>query len=391
MIQRQIRDKFLKSLSNVKYGKLNLTTPEGKQYEFVGIHPGRVAELTLHDWRVIRRLVSAGDIGFAEDYRDNNFSTKDLTALLTFALENSQALDNYIESNFFTRLFFRFSYLFHSNTITQAKRNIHKHYDLGNDFYKLWLDDSMTYSSAIFKNGNENLVEAQNNKYDRIIERIGSKGDILEIGCGWGGFMERAFAKNKNDYKIKAITLSNAQADYAKNRLGNHTHQANIAIEDYRKQEGKYNNIVSIEMFEAVGQKYWPVYFAKVKELLKPKGKAVIQTITIHDDMFDEYRKRSDMIRSFIFPGGLLPSKSIFYKYANDAGLRVNNTHEFGQDYSTTLDTWLHQFEKKYEAIKSLGFDEKFIQIWRFYLASCSACFKVKRTNVMQVELENVN
>ena len=241
----------------------------------------------------------------------------------------------------------------------------------------------MTYSSAIFKSPMENLTAAQHNKYDRIIDRMETdSGRLLEVGCGWGGFADRAL--QQGDYDIKGITLSEEQHNYAAERLGQN---ASIALEDYRHQKGKYDRLVSIEMFEAVGERYWPVYFKKMKELLAEKGKAVIQTITINEQDFDDYRVGGDFIRTYIFPGGMLPAPSKFREQAEKAGLRVNDEYYFGQDYARTLDCWLKSFDAKKEEIKNMGFDEGFIRLWRFYLAACSAGFKTGRTDVMQVEL----
>lgn len=385
IIDNIISKKFFAKLEQIKYGSINITTPEGKEYNFEGSYPGIKADLQIKKWSVISRLSSTGDIAFAEDYRDQNFTTSNLLALLKFALSNDSALENYIDSNILARLIHRIRYYLNTNTIKQSKRNIHKHYDLGNNFYRLWLDDSMSYSSAIFTDSENDLQIAQYNKYDRIIDHLTKGKNTLEIGCGWGGFVDRAM--QKNDYNIKGITISKQQYEYAQKRVGN---KANIAIEDYRHLQGRYDNIVSIEMFEAVGEKYWQTYFAKIKNLLQSKGKAMIQTITIRDDLFQTYRKGSDMIRSFIFPGGMLPSESIFKRYAMESDLRVNDVYNFGSDYAKTLEIWLDRFDSKLEQIKMQGFDDKFIRIWRFYLASCAACFDSGRTNVMQVELENV-
>ncbi len=384
MINTIIAQNFFTTLEKIEHGSIKITTPEDNIMIFEGKLPGEKADLKLNKWSVITRLAYLGDIAFAEDYRDENFTTNNLLSLLQFALANDKILGKYINSNILLRWIYRLGYYINSNSIKQSARNIYKHYDLGNSFYKLWLDESMSYSSAIFKTPGETLQNAQYNKYDRIIDRMANGVNILEIGCGWGGFVDRAM--QKKDLNIKAITLSNAQYQYAQNRVGN---IADIAIEDYRNQDGKYDNIVSIEMFEAVGKKYWPIYFAKIKHLLKNKGKALIQTITIRDDLFDHYNKGSDMVRSFIFPGGILPSDSQFINLANNANLKINDIYKFGQDYAKTLELWLEKFDNQYNAIREMGFDDKFIKIWRFYLASCAACFKSKRTNVIQVELQN--
>jgi cyclopropane-fatty-acyl-phospholipid synthase len=275
------------------------------------------------------------------------------------------------------------SYLLKLNSLKGSKKNIHAHYDLGNEFYKLWLDPTMTYSAAIYKDQNETLEQAQHNKYDRIVDCLDQKsGSLLEVGCGWGGFAERA--QDKGDFGIKGITLSEEQHDYARDRLGQ---KADIVLEDYRHQNGKFDNLVSIEMFEAVGERYWPTYFNKIGDLLSKNGKAVIQTITMNEHDFPRYRRGGDFIRSYIFPGGMLPSPSRFREEAEKVGLKAGNEFYFGQDYATTLEHWLKDFEAKRDEVKALGFDDGFIRLWRFYLAACVAGFRTGRTDVMQVEL----
>jgi cyclopropane-fatty-acyl-phospholipid synthase len=301
-----------------------------------------------------------------------------------FGLQNQTILDSYICGSMFGRLASRIAYLFTRNTVPGSKKNISAHYDLGNEFYALWLDESMTYSSALFNNPAEALHEAQKRKYDRIIERIKPNGHLLEIGCGWGGFADRAI--EKGDYGIKALTLSQAQHDFAARRVGD---SAVIALEDYRHQKGTYDQIVSIEMFEAVGEKFWSTYFTKIKSLLANKGKALVQTITIEDSYFETYRKGGDAIRTFIFPGGMLPSPERFRAEAAKAGLRVTDEFVFGHDYALTLSHWLKNFETKRDEIKAMGFDDKFIRMWRFYLTCCIAAFTYGRTDVRQMELQH--
>jgi len=382
MLGKTITQKFLKALEHIEFGSMDVITPDGKLHQFSGSKPSAHATLKLHDWRAIPVFATKGDIGFAEAYRDGWWDSDDLTNLFLIGLQNEKALDKYIYGGLIGRIASRVSYLFTRNTLGGSKKNIHAHYDLGNEFYKLWLDESMSYSSALFTSPTEALVQAQHNKYDRIIERLSDSGKVLEIGCGWGGFAERAMGKK--DYEMKGLTISNSQHEYAGNRLGNN---AQIVLEDYRLQQGKYDNIVSIEMFEAVGERFWPVYFGKLKSLLEQKGKAVIQTITIGNEYFERYRTGGDMIRTYIFPGGMLPSTQRFAEESKKAGLQITDTHMFGQDYAFTVEHWLKRFESKLSEIKNLGFDEPFIRLWRFYLTCCIASFKVRRTDVMQVEL----
>jgi cyclopropane-fatty-acyl-phospholipid synthase len=382
VLEKTITYQFLKSLEHIEFGSMDVTTPDGKLHQFRGAQSGTHSTLILHDWRAIPAFATKGDTGFAEAYRDGFWDSDDLANLFVVGLQNEKALNKYIYGSIIGRISARVSYLFTRNTLGGSKKNIHAHYDLGNNFYQLWLDESMTYSSALFTSPTEALVQGQHNKYDRILDRLGDSGSLLEIGCGWGGFAERAVGKK--DYGLKGLTLSPAQHDYATKRLGAN---AQIALEDYRIQQGKYNNIVSIEMFEAVGERYWPVYFNKIKSLLADRGKAVIQTITIRDEYFDAYRRGGDMLRTYIFPGGMLPSPSRFTEESQKAGLNITDTHAFGQDYARTLQHWLEVFEHKVHDIKTLGFDNKFTRLWRFYLTCCIASFKVGRTDVMQVEL----
>ncbi len=385
MLEQITSDQLFRRLDHLDTGTLELTTPDGKTRVFEGKNPGESANIELRDWRVVSNMVRKGDIGFAEDYRAGNWETDNLTALATIGLINRRALDRLVTGNNFSRTLSMLSYLLRLNSLKGSKKNIHAHYDLGNDFYKLWLDPSMTYSAAIYKNQSESLEQAQHNKYDRILDCLDqSSGSLLEVGCGWGGFAERA--QDKGDFGIKGVTLSEEQHGYATDRLGN---KADIVLEDYRHQHGKFDNIVSIEMFEAVGERYWPTYFNKIGDLLSKNGKAVIQTITMNEQDFPRYRRGGDFIRSYIFPGGMLPSPSRFREEAAKAGLKTGNEFAFGQDYGKTLEIWLQDFDAKYDEVKALGFDEGFIRLWRFYLAACIAGFRTGRTDVMQMELSH--
>ena len=387
-----IRDFFLntllRQLEHITHGSITLHLPNGCTYQFSGAEAGANADFTLHRWGALPAIIMGGDIGMTEAYRDGLWDTSNLTNLLVFGLENSATLDGAIYSNRYTTLLHRVMYRLQHNTVKGSRRNISAHYDLGNAFYKLWLDESMSYSSAIFTEDAEPLVNAQHRKYDRILERLNTNsGSMLEIGCGWGGMAERAMIHG--DYAYKGITLSHEQQAYAHQRLHAHNPVANIALEDYRHQQDRYQHIVSIEMFEAVGERYWPVYFSKLANLLEQKGKAIIQTITIEQPYAARYRKGGDMIRSFIFPGGMLPTEKDFSHQATQQGLQCGDTYRFGKDYATTLQHWLDNFEQNLAQIRQLGFDEKFIRVWRFYLAGCIASFSSGRTNVVQIELQH--
>lgn len=382
MFSNKIRTEFLGSLEGISHGRLRLTTPEGVTHCFEGAEPGPDAGLQINDWRMVPALAAKGDIGLTEAYRDGWCDTPDLTALLTFGLVNEQALDRYIYGNAMQALAMRLLYVLNRNTRGSARRNISAHYDLGNEFYRLWLDETMTYSSALFEAGDD-LASAQRRKYDRIIDGLSSEsGRLLEVGCGWGGFAERAL--ERGDFEPKGLTLSQEQAGFARQRLGE---RAEIALQDYRDERGHYEHVVSIEMFEAVGEKYWPAYFGKLSELLAERGRAMVQTITVAERYFDRYRRGGDMIRSFIFPGGMLPSPTRFQAEAKRAGLLVEDSYSFGHDYARTLTDWLARFDAGKREVKQMGFDEGFIRVWRFYLAACIASFSVERTDVVQYRL----
>jgi cyclopropane-fatty-acyl-phospholipid synthase len=386
MINKTAAEQLLKRLKQLSWGTLTLTTPDGQVRTFSSQNnTEHHASLVVHDWRVFTNLMRKGDIGFADDYRTGKWDTDDINRLVELGLRNQSAMDGMGTGNQFYRLLSSLFYLFRLNTVKGSKKNIHAHYDLGNAFYKLWLDPSMTYSSALFESEHESLTDAQHRKYDRMLDCLDAQsGRLLEVGCGWGGLAERAI--NRGDYDIKGITISEEQHAFAQQRLGNHV---NIALEDYRHQTGLYDRIISIEMFEAVGERYWNTYFQKIKALLAKHGKAVVQTITINEHDFPRYRRGGDFIRSFIFPGGMLPSVSRFQQEAAKAGLVAHSPHMFGKDYARTLDVWLASFDQQKPKVKALGFDESFIRLWRFYLAACSAGFRTNKTDVMQVELSH--
>jgi len=388
MIFRKTSENFLKKLDGIHEGYLNVELPNGKSYEFGRESREKPVQLIIKDWRVIENLAVRGDTGFAEDYQAGKWDTNDLTSLLKIGMLNEKAVDRMISGSKSFQFMSRLSYLMRRNTIDGSKKNIHAHYDLGNDFYSLWLDKTMTYSSAIYKDQGESLERAQLNKYDRLIERFETNSpSVLEIGCGWGGFAERC-ADKLSDANISGVTISDEQFNYSSDRLNQ---RARIFKQDYRLLQGKYDHLVSIEMFEAVGEEYWSTYFRKMKSLMKDKATALIQTITIADDKFESYRKGSDVIRSLIFPGGMLPSPKIFERTANHDGLVMTDKFEFGLDYARTLEIWLDNFDSQYVAIKKMGYDEGFIRLWRFYLASCIAGFKTGRINVMQAELRHAS
>ncbi len=375
--------KLIQSLEKIHYGSLKLELPEKKSYFFKGSETGPSADITIHDHQVVLNLVTGGDIAFTKDYMAGLWDTSNLAHLIEFSLLNTKVLDQYIEGNQLLKLASRIGYFFRRNNLSGSKKNILAHYDIGNDFYSLWLDKSMTYSSAIFNDKNQTLEEAQKTKHDRILSKLKPNSQILEIGCGWGSFMKRA---TEAGHTIKGITLSNDQKAWASEILKQDI-TAQVVIEDYRHQKEKFDHIVSIEMFEAVGESYWTTYFKTLKACLKDQGSAIVQTITVDNDHFEQYKRSADPIRSLIFPGGMLASAAVFEQYAKKSGLKIVDSYAFGQDYAKTLQHWLKTFDEKKSAILALGMDESFIRLWRFYLGACEGTFRCGRTNVFQFEI----
>lgn len=388
MFYKKIEKILLSTLEKIDTGTFTYENHLGQSWSFAGKNPGPHANLKTYSPDVMWNMAIGGDTALAGDYRLGKWDCDDVAALVDFAFRNEEALRPFVAGNSLKRAMVGLAALIKPNTRRRARANVMAHYDLGNDFYRLWLDDTMSYSSALFARPDEALEDGQYNKYDRIIDRLGTTpDDVLEIGCGWGGFAERAI--ERGGHRVTGLTLSPAQAAYARERLSAMPDQADIRLEDYREPRGKFNAIVSIEMFEAVGERYWKTYFEKLAAQLASSGKAVIQTITVDNDYFDSYRKGGDAVRSYIFPGGMLPSENRFAEEAGRAGLRLTDTHRFGQDYATTLDRWLARFDARIDDVRALGYDEKFIRLWRFYLASCAGAFRCGRTDVMQVELQH--
>jgi cyclopropane-fatty-acyl-phospholipid synthase len=370
-------------LSRLECGTLEFVAPNGTVHLARGNKPGPSARFAIRNWSVLRHIIQRGDIALGEHYVNGDWETDNIDHLVSLFLMNMDVLAGYAHGSLLSRMALVVSNRFlRRNSITGSRRNIMAHYDVGNDFYKLWLDRSMTYSSALFGGRTENLEEAQCNKYDRILSRIAEHGEtILEIGCGWGGFAERALAYGQ---KVTGLTISPSQHRYAVERLKG---AANIILDDYRKVRGKFDNIVSIEMFEAVGEDYWPQYFQTITDRLKHGGRAIVQTITIRDELFDYYRLRSDFIRQYVFPGGMLPSLQRFREEAERAGLKVVDQFAFGRDYARTLRQWSRRMTERTDEIKAMGHDDRFLRNWQYYLNICAAAFDVGRTDVVQVEM----
>jgi cyclopropane-fatty-acyl-phospholipid synthase len=380
-----IEKNWRKALDALEIGTLVFTAPNGEVTVARGAQPGPEATFRIHDWDVLRRIMARGDIGLGEEYIAGAWDTDSVEKLVSLFLLNLEHFSNFSDGSFLNRLgFVIHNALVRRNSIAGSARNIEAHYDVGNEFYSLWLDPSMTYSSALY-DGACDLFRAQQNKYERILSKFEkSKASVLEIGCGWGGFAERAAY---DSHHVTGLTISPAQHKFATDRLKG---AADIKLEDYRCSKGLFDNIVSIEMFEAVGEHYWPQYFTTVAERLKRGGRAIIQTITIKDELFAGYRTRSDFVRHYVFPGGMLPSLARFREEAERAGLKFAGAFGFGKDYAHTLREWLVRMQGQESAIRALGHDQQFLRNWEFYLGICAATFEVARTDVVQVELVNV-
>jgi cyclopropane-fatty-acyl-phospholipid synthase len=382
---------LLRLLQRMDRGALDVTLPDRTTHRFgpggsvaVGASAAP-AVLRLRDARVAADVMSDGDVGFGEAYIDGRFDTPDLVQLLTVVAANQGALERAFYGNVIGRALLRLRHLARSNTRRQARRNILAHYDLGNDFYRLWLDPTMTYSSALFDHPGQDLAAAQQAKYDRMLALLdcapGSR--ILEIGCGWGGFAETAA---RAGHHVTGLSLSDAQTAWARRRLADAglAHRAEVHVRDYRDERGRYDAVASIEMIEAVGERWWPSYFRAVRDALAPGGRACIQAITIADDRFARYRTQSDFIQQHVFPGGMLPSPSRLVEEALRAGLTLVDAKTFGPDYAQTLVRWLAAFDAAHDDVRAQGFDERFVRLWRFYLAYCAAGFATRTTDVGQ-------
>jgi cyclopropane-fatty-acyl-phospholipid synthase len=381
-IQAQWRD----TIARIDHGELTFVAPDGTQTIIKGPQPGPKARFEIRDWDVISRAAARGDIGLGEDYIAGAWQTDSVEALISLFLLNMDQFEGFAHGSFFSRLrFVMLNTLVRRNSKSGSKRNIEAHYDVGNDFYRLWLDETMTYSSALFRTPQTSLEEAQREKYGRLLDKVQStRSNVLEIGCGWGGFAEQAVARG---HDLTGVTISPAQHGFATNRLAG---KADIRLQDYRDIRGVFDNIVSIEMFEAVGERYWPGYFQTIAERLKRGGRALIQTITVHDDIFAGYRTRSDFIRQYVFPGGMLPSIARFQQEAARAGLKVLDSFAFGPHYAETLRKWSNNQRAAEQQIRALGYNDTFLRNWEFYLGMCAAAFAVGRTDVYQLELAHV-
>jgi cyclopropane-fatty-acyl-phospholipid synthase len=371
-------------MARLKKGQLDFVAPDGRTFRFQGPEPGPKGEVIMHDPSFARRVLTGGDIGFAEAFMDNQFDTADLTPVLEYFTTNFESAGKLAVGGRLTQIFNLVKHGLRANSKKGSKRNILAHYDLGNDFYARWLDPSMTYSSALYTRPDMSLEEAQQAKYAAIAGELNLKpgSRLLEIGSGWGGFAEYV-AKNHGAI-VTSVTISDAQHAYAVERIrkAGLADKVDIQLRDYRDITGQFDAVASIEMFEAVGEKYWPQYFGKIASVLKPGGKAALQIITIDDDMFDSYRRRPDFIQHYIFPGGMLPSIKRLREETTRTGMSFATARMFGLDYARTLHEWEARFEHAWADIRNNTFDERFRRLWLYYLAYCQAGFRTRRVDV---------
>ena len=379
---------ILNLLSNLHHGALTLRTPDGERRHY-GDGAAPIA-LELKNWNLFTLAMRSGDIGFAESYIAGDWTTSNLAGLIELLVRNRAQIESLVYGSWWGSLAYRIKHLLNRNSKKGSRKNIHAHYDIGNQFYQLWLDRSMTYSSALFtEESGGNLELAQAAKYRRILDQLSLApgARVLEIGCGWGGFAEMA-ARGAGAH-VTGLTLSTEQLEYARQRIyrAGLDAQVELHLRDYRDSVGSYDAVASIEMFEAVGESYWPGYFDCIAGSLKPGGRACVQTIVIADELFERYRKGTDFIQQFIFPGGMLPSPSVFARLAGEHGLEVVDQFSFGIDYADTLAAWRKDFHARLDAVRAQGFDERFILTWEFYLCYCEAAFRAGNTNVMHFTL----
>ena len=381
---------FIRLCSRLRKGSLTLTMADGASHHFKGQMDGPEAELICHDRRAISMILKHAQMGFCEAYMMGYISSPNLVKVIELASVQHDVIDKGAGFGFIRKMFLKWQHWSNRNNKTGSRRNISYHYDLGNQFYSTWLDQSMTYSSAYFGNNADDLYKAQQNKYARVAELagIGKGSKVLEVGCGWGGFAEYAAAEYAAE--VTAITISQEQYDFAKARIDKAglSHLVNIQLLDYRDIKGKFDSIVSIEMIEAVGEAFWPSYFQTLSNSLKPDGKAVIQMITINDENYDYYRSEPDFIQRYIFPGGMLPALTLLNPIFNKTGLELKSVDGFGLDYAKTLAMWRDQFWKSWEHIADMGFDEKFKRMWELYLMYCEGGFRTGYIDVKHVLLK---
>lgn len=379
--------KVFDKIKDLQKGRVDIVLQDGRRFRVEGPEPGYVGEVHVHNDDLFARTIREGDLGFSEAYVDGWWSTPDLMALMDFMHDDAEHIYDGFPGQTLVRFYERVRFWMQRNSKTQARKNISYHYDLGNDFYGLWLDDTMTYSSALFETGQESTEVAQTAKYASMVDQMGAqKGDhVLEIGCGWGGFAE--YAAKERGLKVTGLTISQEQYDFAVARIAKAglSDMVEFKMQDYRDEKGVYDGIASIEMFEAVGEKYWPTYFETVRERLKPGKNATLQIITVKHERWEGYRKGVDFIQKYVFPGGMLPSPVVLRQEVEKAGLNVAHSIEFGASYGLTLRRWHQTFNEKWDQVTALGFDDRFRRMWNFYLTSCAATFDSRNCDVTQI------
>ncbi len=392
-INRPVSGLWMRTLAgavrHLAVGQLTLIGPDGGSETFAAAKPGPHAALRIRRNRAVRRLFTGGDVGFAESYLAGDWDSPDLAALIELAARNEAAMTETLRGFAVVRAWHRLRHLLRPNSRAGSRRNIADHYDLGNDFYRLWLDPTMTYSSAIFAEPQQKLSDGQTAKYRRLAESLDLRAGhrVLEIGCGWGGFAE--FTAANYGCHVTGITLSQEQQRFAKARVerAGLKDKVEIALTDYRDVAGSFDRIASIEMFEAVGEAHWQTFFNKVRELLAPGGLAALQVILIEEQRFDLYRRSADFIQRYVFPGGMLPSPGAFARAAEAARLKVDETFHFGLDYARTLSLWQTEFQQAWPRVAGLGFDTRFKRLWEYYLAYCEGGFRAGSIDVAQFRL----
>ena len=386
--RRQVRF-LLAILSNLHCGRLTLTLPDGSQHQFSGAMSGPDSDLTIHTESALRRLLHDGKMGFCEAFMDGEASSQSLPTLIELAVLHDKYLENALKTNIFRQAGLRVFHMLRRNNKPGSAKNIAHHYDIGNSFYQAWLDPTMTYSSAVFDSETDDLTTAQLNKYKRLAELadIQSGDRVLEIGCGWGGFAK--FVSQHIGAHVTGITISQAQLAYAKASLAEAglQNKVDLKLMDYRDLQGRFDKIVSIEMFEAVGQAYWPVYFDTISRMLKSGGRAVIQSITIDHDAFQSYRDQPDFIQRYIFPGGMLPSMPMLQTPVAQAGLELVAENGYASDYARTLQEWRARFLAAWPSLAGDKFDNRFKRMWELYLAYCEGGFRAGMIDVKQILL----
>ena len=371
-------------------GRVDFVLPDGRTFRAEGANPGPVAELRIHNNDLFARLIREGDLGFCDAYLDEWWSTPDLQAFMDLVHADNDSIYDGFPGMGLVRMAEQFRFWLQRNNKKQARKNISYHYDLGNEFYGLWLDDTMTYSSALFETGQESHEAAQIAKYASMIDQMGAQaGDhILEIGCGWGGFAE--YAAKERGIRVTGLTISEEQIKYARERIekAGLSDMVDFKLQDYRDEKGTYDGIASIEMFEAVGEQYWPAYFNTVRDRLKPGKNATLQIITVQDRRWEVYKRGVDFIQKYIFPGGMLPSPKALRAQVVKAGLSIERSIEFGPSYSISLRRWHDTFNERWDQIAAMGFDDRFRRMWNFYLTSCAATFESANCDVTQITIK---